>query len=491
MNKFQALTTKLQRKQKFKGEKEPFNCKKGKGSLSASCFLSSFFFCILCDSVVSFSASGCSRVPMGAAPAAVPDTPAAVAVTVISPQYAVLHREVSQPGAIEAFEETPIFAKVAGYVKEGWKDIGAVLHKGEILAELWVPEREVELRQREALVRQAQSAIEQAQRAAEAAEAAFHSAEAKVAAAEAQRLAAQARYHRMKSQYDRLARMEQVIHKENIEEAQLGFETARASLAEAEAAVKYALAFRVESKAHWSKAQADLAVAQDHLDVARQERDYARTMLDYARLLAPYDCVVTQRHINTGDFVQTAAVGKDKPLFVVQRTDLMRIFIQVPENAVPWVQRGAEAQVRVQVLPGQTFTGQVSRTSWSVDPATRTLRAEIDLPNKDGPLRPGMYAYVTLRADVPGRLTLPRSAVATEGDVTRGYQSYCYQVEDGKARRLPIELAAGDSARVEVLKKQPRPGGPWESFTGTEQIVESNLSEVHDGQTVIIRPRQP
>jgi HlyD family secretion protein len=412
-------------------------------------------------------------------------------VSVVTPRRTAIHREVSQPGAIEAFEETPMFAKVAGYVKEGWKDRGDTLRKGEVLAELWVPELEVELRRKEAWFRQARSEIEQARRAAAAAEAAFHSAEAKVDEAEAKRQAAQARYNRMKSQYDRLAQMHQVVNKENIEEAQLGFETARANLTEAVAAVKFARAFQVESKARWSKVEADLTVANDHLEVARQERDHARTMLDYARLTAPYDCVITQRHINTGDFVQTAAASKDKPLYVVHRMDRMRIFVQVPESDVPWVHKGIEARVRVQVLPGRTFTGQVARTSWSVDPATRTLRAEIDLPSSDGVLRPGLYAYATLSADIPGRLTLPRSAVKTEGDVTRGYQSYCFQVVDDKVHRLPIELGAGDSVHVEVLRKRPRSEGPWEPFSGTEQIVQNNLSEIRDGKSVTLRTREP
>jgi RND family efflux transporter MFP subunit len=414
-----------------------------------------------------------------------------VVVSVVSAQRTAIHREVSQPGAIEAFEETLVFAKIAGYVKEGWKDRGDRLRKGETLAELWVPEREVELRRKEALLRQAQSEIEQARQAVTAAKAAFHSAEAKVAEAEAKHRAAQARYNRMKSQYDRLAQMQQVVNKENIEEAKLGFETARANLSEAEAAVKYAQAFLAESKASWSKAEADLSVVRDHLDVAREERDYARTMLDYARLPAPYDCIVTQRHVNTGDFVQPAAAGKDKPLFVVHRMDRMRIFVQVPESDVPWVQKGVAASLRVPVLPGQTFTGQVARTSWSVDPATRTLRAEIDLPNPEGLLRPGLYAYATLRANVSERLTVPRSAVKTEGEVTRGYQSYCFQVVDGKVRRLTIELGPGDSERVEVLKKRTRPNGPWEIITGTEQIVQNNLSEMRDGQSVTVRAREP
>jgi RND family efflux transporter MFP subunit len=436
-------------------------------------------------------AIGCSSAPVDVPAVVSHEANSTVAVSIVTPQRTAIHREVSQPGAIEAFEETPVFAKVAGYVKEGWKDRGDTLRKGEVLAELWVPELEVELRRKEALLRQARSEIEQARRAVSAAEAAFHSAEAKVAEAEAKRLAAQARYNRMKSQYDRLAQMQQVVNKENIEEAQLGFETARANLAEAEAAVKFARAFQDESKAGWSKSEADLTVADDHLEVARHESDYAKTMLNYARLTAPYDCIVTQRHINTGDFVQTAAAGKDKPLYVVHRMDLMRIFVQVPESDVPWVKKGVEARVRVQVLPGRIFAGHVARTSWSVDPATRTLRAEIDLPNADGLLRPGLYAYATVSADVPDLLTLPRSAVKTEGEVTRGYKNYCFQVEDDKVRRLPVELGAGDSAHVEVMKKRTRPDGPWEPFSGTEQIVQNYLTELRDGQQVTLRAREP
>ena len=162
----------------------------------------------------------------------------------------------------------------------------------------------------------------------------------------------------------------------------------------------------------------------------------------------------------------------------------MRIFVQVPESDVPWVQKGAAARIGVQALPGRTFTGPVSRISWSLDPTTRTLRAEIDLPNADGQLRPGMYAYATLSADLSGLLTLPRSAVVTEGDVLRGYKSHCYLVEDGKIQRLPIELGASDSERVAVLRKQSRPGGQWEPFTGKEKIVRGELSGLKDGQAV-------
>jgi RND family efflux transporter MFP subunit len=416
---------------------------------------------------------GCQRAPV--------ETPAATSETAapadfIHPERTAIRVEVSNPATIEAFEETAIFAKIAGYVKSGWKDRGDILKKDQLLAELWVPEREVEVLQKEALVSQATSEIEQASQMVKVAEAAFESSKAKVTATEAKLLAVQARCNRLKSQFDRMVGLPRVVNKENVEEAELGYLTGRANLAQAEADVKDAQAFQVESKARWDKAKADLKVAEDHRRVAREESKYARTMLEYARLPAPYDCIVTQRHVVTGDFVQMPANGAGKPLFVVHRTDLMRVVVQVPEKDTEWIRAGVSASVCVPKLQNQTFAGPVARISWSLNEATRTLRAEIDLPNPDGRLRPGMYAYVTLNAELPNVLTLPRSAVATEGDVTRGYQTFCYEVRDGQRQRLNIELGVGDRNRVHVLKKQlpsdrPDESPRWGDFTGKEAIL--------------------
>ncbi len=424
---------------------------------------------------VCFAWSGCQRVPVEAPPSA-REEKAEAAPAVVTPQRASIHREVSNPASIEAFEETPLLAKISGYVKAGWKDRGAYLSKGQMLAELWVPEREVDQRHKEALLRQAESEIKQARQAVTVATAAYKSAEAKVAESEAKLQAGQARYKRMKSQYDRMSQMHQVVNKENIEEAQLGYFTARANLAEAEAAVKFAQAFQVESKARWDKAEADFRVAEDRRDVAREERDYSHTMLEYSHVTAPYDCVVTQRHVVTGDFVQPATNGQSKPLFVVHRTDLMRVFVQVPEMESSWVQKGVSANIRVQALGGRMLPGQVARISWSVDGGTRTMRAEIDLSNEGGRLRPGMYAYVTLNAEIPDLLALPLSAVAKEGDVTSGYQTYCCEMRDGKPRRLRIETGASDERRVHILRKQLPPqssaeSARWSEFTGSEIIL--------------------
>jgi RND family efflux transporter MFP subunit len=429
---------------------------------------------------------GCHRTPAGnSAPAESQAGSAPATVAVVYPKRTSIHREVSQPGYIEAFEETPVFAKVSGYVEEGWKDRGDILRKGQILATLWAPELIDELKQKEALVEQAEAAIAQARELVTVAEKAHNSAVEQVKVAEANRQMQLAKQKRAHSQYVRLERTgTAILDKENVEEAQLGYETAKAGVLEAEAKITAAQAMRDEARARWSKTQADLRAAEVSRKVAEKNRDLARDLVDYLRLPAPYDCVVYQRNINTGGFVQAATGGVGKPLYVVHRMDQMRLFVQVPETDAGWVHKGAEARLHVRGLLGQTFTGNVARISWSLDPATRTLRAEIDLPNSEGQLRPGMYAKATLSTDLTNVLTLPRSAVATEGDVTRGYQTYCYQVVDGKAHRLPVELGPGDGERVEILRKQPHPGGPWESLTGTEAIIQGRLVDIRDGQEV-------
>jgi RND family efflux transporter MFP subunit len=417
-----------------------------------------------------------------------------VKVAIVYPERTVLHREVAEPGTIEAFEQTQVFAKIAGYVKEGWKDIGATLRKGEALAELSAPELVDELQQKEALIEQAVVAIAQAREAVTIAEKAYHSSVAQVEMAEANRQMLHARHERARLQHERLQRVgTSVLDQENVEEARLGHETARAGLTEAEAKIKASQATRDENKARWSKVEADLRAAEVNRKVAEKNRDCVKDQVAYLRLTAPYDCLVTQRNVNTGDFVQTGTANKDRPLYTVRRTDLMRVVVQVPEIEAGWVEKGAVAALRVPALRGQTFTGRVARVSWSLDPTMRTLRAEVDLANTTGQLRPGLYAYATLSTDTPDVRTLPRSAVRTEGEVTRGYETHCYQVVDGKARHLRIETGSEGGGRVEVLKKQVPPAEPgkppqWVDFTGEERIVKDQAAGLKDGQAVTIEP---
>jgi RND family efflux transporter MFP subunit len=444
-------------------------------------------FSLLCGSLI-LPSVGCTQ-PL--APAQSPSTDKAAEVSskeiaTTKPERRTLSMVVRQPGTIQAFEQTPILAKIAGYVRKWNVDIGDRVRKGQVLAELWVPELAVELRQKEALVQQSEAEILQAKETASAAQASLRSAEATVKEAESRRLRAQADFKQMRSQYERLASVEKsgVLDKVSIEETRHSSEAAEAGLQEVEAKVKSAEAARDESAAKYRKYLADVTVAEAHLQVAKENRDQVQAMLSYTKLTAPYDGVVIKRFVATDHFVQPATGPRVEPLFVVERVDLVRVLVEVPEAAAGWIQRGDKARIHVQVLVGQDFTGEVTRTSFSLDRTARTLIAEIDLPNPKDQLRPGMYVSAIITALQPDVLTLPTSAVVTQGDVTQGYQSFCFLVENGKAIRTPVQIGRNDGQFVEILKRQtPVTTNEWISFTGNE-VLAAKASEVSDGQRV-------
>jgi RND family efflux transporter MFP subunit len=363
---------------------------------------------------------------------------------VVKPVRATVRHPIEQPGFnIEAFQETPLFTRVTGYVGKWHVDIGDRVRKDDVLAELYVPEMEVELKQKEAAVQQASAQVQQSQ---------------------ALVLAAQAQHDRTKSQHERFQRIGQgVIDKENVDEVKLQHEMAKAGLA---------------------KARADVAAAEAHVEVSQAARDYARTMLQYAKVRAPYDAVVTQRNINAGDLVQPAGMGpKGLALFVVQQVDPVRVFVNVPGADAPWSQDGDAVGLRLQGAGGVVYQGKITRNARSLNPQARTLRTEIDLPNPQGKLLPGMYVQATIIVEHPNVWTLPASAIVTEGD-----QTVCYRVIDSKAIRTPLQIALAGGGLVEVLRKQvksPSPGedGRWEDISGDEEVA-GNAAGLSDGQTI-------
>jgi multidrug efflux pump subunit AcrA (membrane-fusion protein) len=416
----------------------------------------------------------------------------------VRPERSTIHRTISQPGSIQAFETTPLFSKIPGYVQTLHADIGVRVAKGDVLAKLYVPEMEVDLAQKNALVVQAEAELKQAREAVSVAEADFRSADAKVQATEAMRQRAEAQVQRDQSRYERLAQANRngAIGKEDVDENRLTAETSRAGLAEVKAQVRSAQADRDASRAKWDKSKVDVVVAAAHLEVAKRNRDQAKTMLEYSQIAAPFDGIVTQRNVDTGHFVQPATGPNGQALFVVVRTDLMRVRVEVPEVDADWVHDGIAARIRVPVLKTYEYVGKVTRTSWSLDRMARTLLAEIDVPNPDGKLRPGMYAYATITAERGNVLTLPATAVVTEGDVNQGYQSFCFVAADGKAWRLPIEIGARDSQRIEVIKKREKPAktsgeARWEDFAGNEEVIQSLPPGLKDGQPIKLAGAKP
>ncbi len=457
--------------------------------MNTFCFRSAFIRVHLRLILLLLLVTGCARSPVEpqAVAQSTPATKAAPAappqVSVGPPQRRSLTRTVEQPGYIDAFERAPLLAKVAAYVKAVHVDIGDRVKDGQVLAELDDPELEQELRQKQALVAQAAAEVEQAKQLLLAAEAHARLRVAEVAEAESARTRARANFERWQSESQRIGRMVSggVIDEQTRDETLNQFRAAAAARDEVEARVRSAQAAQAESEARRNKSRADVDVAEAKARVAEADEGRTRALLGYTRITAPFDGVVTARGVDKGHLLQPGV--KDAPLFVVTRLDPVRVFVEVPELDAALVRPGAKAEVRVQALRGRSFAGTVTRTAWALDSRSRTLRTAIDLPNPDGTLRPGMYAYAALTLALPEAWTLPAAAVVRQGDT-----AVAFLVRDGKAVRVGVQTGFGDGRHVELLKYQaPAAGGGsdrrWVEPTGDEAFV-LRAAGVADGQAV-------
>jgi RND family efflux transporter MFP subunit len=417
------------------------------------------------------SGAGCSR--SSAANTQNKQAPAATQVETVQPTRKTIQRTSDQPGHVEAFEETPLYAKISGFVRMVNADIGDSVKEGQVLAELSVPEMVQELKQKDALVQQANADVAQAEAAVKAAAAAVATARAKITEAEATTKRSNAEYARAKAELARIERLvtENAIHKKLAEEAESEFEAADAARDEAAAKIESARAGLQEAEAKLTRAKADVVAATARVAVAEANRGFAETMLQYAKVTAPYDGVVTRRNIHKGHFI--SSTGNREPLYVVMRSDPVRIFVDVPEKDATSVKPGSRASIRVQALGSVELQGTVTRSAWALDETSRTLRSEIDVPNPDGELRPGMYAYagivVAEHADV---LSLPASAVIKQGD-----KMVCCCVEGGKVVRKPITVGLNDGTSVEIVS----------GLDGSEQVVKANAGALTNGQSVQVK----
>ena len=390
-------------------------------------------------------AIGCQRAPEQMSKLAVVPVEAIPKVAVVQPERKTVRLAIRRPGYdVQPYQSTAIHSRISGLVGKWSVDIGDHVKKNDVMAELSVPDLDVEVLQKDAAVLQAEAEIGQA----------------KAAVARAQ-----AELDRAKSQYDRMTKAGRggVIGKEDVDETRFGFEAAKAGLA---------------------KAEADVRVDEARLEVARKTRDYAATQVGFAKIVAPFDGVVSQRNLNDGDLVQPGMNRSAKPLFVVDQVDRMRVVVNVPESEAAWVRDGSEAVVRGQGIGGRELKGTVTRNAGSLNPATRTLRIEIQLPNPDAVLLPGMYVEVTIAAERPSVWSLPKNAIAIEQDRTVGYR-----VVDGKTVRTPLQVGLRGDSLVEVLKKQAVPAsadadGAWQDLDGTETFVAVVGPETKDGRLV-------
>jgi RND family efflux transporter MFP subunit len=321
------------------------------------------------------------------------DPPASRPVAAAKVARADLARSISLSAELLPFQEVDVHAKVAGYVRSIRVDVGDHVRKGETIAELEIPEASHDLEKATAASR----------------------------AAEQERKRAQAHYDEVHVGSQRL--IEVAKQRPNLV-AQQDIDTARAQD---------------------QGAQAALESAREHLEGSQAEEKRMRTMLDYGVIAAPFDGVITKRFADTGALIQAGTASNTQAMPVVSLAEdrLLRLAFPVPESAVPYIRIGTPVAIDVAAVHRQ-FGSTIARYAGQVDRSTRTMVTEVDVPNKDGTLTPGMYATVTVVLEErKGALSLPVLALAGNSVFRFG--------PGGVLEQRTVKLGLETAQRVELL----------------------------------------
>ncbi len=396
-------------------------------------------------------------------------------ITVIHPQRRDIQMKVVQPGTIQAFEVTPIYSRISGYVQNYRYNIGDRVKKGDVLIDMWIPDIVEQHAQKSATVKRSEVQIRVAESAERAAVAKLETAKARVLSAEAGVKRAQASYTRWESEYKRLETLvaQRVLDVQVRDETYRQFEEASAVRDQANAMVSETISARDQAAADRDRARVDVESARADLQVAQANERETRVVVEYGQIKAPYDGVITQRNVSPGDYLQPGAGSEGRPLFVLEQTDPVRVFVGVPELASFFIHPKDTALIRFQALPGATREGTVVRSGFSLDPSTRTLQTEIDIPNADDHLHPGWYVTVTIVVERSQVWTLPSEAIGFQGQ--QNY--YVYFQVDGKPVRTPVIIGLSDDTHTEIIKKHSSISNTnlWPTLDGTESILVGNL----------------
>lgn len=355
------------------------------------------------------TASGvCLLTSCHSAPAPAPEVPT-VPVATVGP--ATLENNLVLSAEFAPFQDVEVMSKVAGFVKSIRVDIGSRVKQGDVLAVLEVPE--------------IQADVQKAQAGVAAAQANVLTAEASVQRAQAVAGIAHLSFQRLN---DVATKNKGLVPRQDVDVAQSRDAEAGAQLASAQSALKAAQ----QSKA---SAQSDLS--------------RATAMMQYATIRAPFSGVVTKRYANTGSMIQagTSSQSQAMPVVRLAQNNVLRLTLPVPVTDVPEVKKGEPVDVRV-TNPPRTLRGKISRYADSVQMNTRTMDTQVDVPNGDGALVPGMYAEVHLHlAKRPDVLSVPVDAV--DGLGTSVEQAYV--VRSGVIHVVQVTTGLQTPSRLEVL----------------------------------------
>lgn len=330
-------------------------------------------------------------------------------VSVVRPEHLANAQGLNLPGNVQAFTTAPIFARASGYVRMWRVDIGARVKKGELLAEIEIPEVQQQLDQ----------------------------ARSQLAAARANQKLAEAtekRFTELRS-------------------------TRAVSQQEVDTAVGSASANRA-------------TVAANQANVRQLEE-----LVSYSRVVAPFDGIITARNVDVGDLINAgASTTPGTALFQIAKADVLRVYVSIPEQDAPFVTRGMIARLKLQAHPGGAIQGTLVRTANAIDPTTRTLLAEIQVPNPTFDLFSGAFAEVELSIPAPKTVyTIPVDTL-----LFRKEGLHVATVVDGKVAIKRISPGRDFGEKIEVTA----------GLTGNELVIESPADSIANGDQVRVAPPQ-
>ncbi len=326
-------------------------------------------------------------------------------------------RDLTLPGGLVAEERTAIYARASGFVRRWLVDIGDRVHTGQVLAMLDTPDLDQQLAQARAMLAQTQATLAQ--------------------------MTANQQYARI------TANRQDTLVAENLV-AQQDADQANTQAAVSDATVR--------------AARANIVAQRD----AVRQLEY---MVSFGQVVAPYDGTITQRLTAVGSLVNAGAGTAAQALFEIEATDPVRVFVRVPQTFALSVRVDEPAYVVVRQHPGQRFVGKVTRSAGALDPASRTLTTEVQVPNHSGELLVGMYAEVTLSVAVAHRIVrVPSTAIVfdAKGVHVAGLD------DDNRVHLIVVQPGRDNGNEVEIV----------DGLVGGERILATPPADVVDGMPV-------
>ena len=402
--------------------------------------------------------------------------PAAPSLKVAPPTRGDVHRYVTQPGTIRPLQQTTLYARVPGYLKTIAVDKGDIVKEGAVLAEIEVPELQVELGAQQAQFARAGAEVGKAQaevtrRQAEAArfEAELKRLRALLEKSEAERTFAEAELGRLGKARTQAP---DLVTAQQLDKARSDRDALVASINAARQQIAVAQAEQKAVNAGVEVAQRLVAVAQADVQVASAAIQRTETMLGFTRIVAPFGGVVTARHVDRGAFIPAAA-GANTAIVTLMDFDTVRVQVPVTELEAALVAKGQPVKVALDGLPGKVFDGQVTRFAGALDETTRTMLVEAELPNPGHALRPGMYATVRVGVEKHTNVLL----VPSEALVMEKTAAFLFLAEGGKAKKTPVKIGFNDGAKVEIVS----------GIAETARVMLVGKATLADGQAVNVQ----